>query len=201
MTILLALAIPSTSPTPWTASTPSTYRVTDSNDPEAQVATDSIEITVSADNVAPTADVSLFHLRTSDPAVEIEPGDGITLDGSSSFDPDAAYGDSIVTYTWMIGGHAIESNGMVVDLPWNDPGNGLYLSKWDDLPTNGDPITVQLVVTDEWDHQSDPLPPRPSRSMTAGPLQSSNRTRNPQSSTATKPSRSTPDASYHTWNG
>jgi hypothetical protein len=113
-------------------------RVTDNNSP-ARTATTSIAITVSEGNLAPHADVSA-------PA-SIKKGEGITLDGSGSFDPDATFGDAIVSYAWTVGGKDLFGiNQARVDLTYQDL-VGLA------LPADGSLIAVTLKVTDRAGNQ------------------------------------------------
>ncbi len=110
-------------------------RITDSNSP-AKTDTASITVDVSEGNQAPKAVFSL-------PA-KILAGSGITLNGSASYDPDAAAGDAIETYAWTVGGiHLVGFTGATAVLTWNDL-TGLG------VPTDGTPIQVTLTVTDKF---------------------------------------------------
>ncbi len=68
-------------------------RVTDNNSPP-KTATDTVEITVTFANNPPVA-------KAGGPYT-IELGQGVTLNGSASSDPDAATADSIVSYEWDV---------------------------------------------------------------------------------------------------
>jgi PKD repeat protein len=72
-----------------------TLTVTDNNGPPKS-ATTSSTINVNQGNRAPVA--------APNGPYAVELGQGVTLDGGSSFDPDAALGDHIVSYSWNIGG-------------------------------------------------------------------------------------------------
>ncbi len=111
-------------------------RVTDNNSP-ARTDTASIVITVNEGNQAPHAVVSV-------PAI-IEMGEGITLDGSDSADPDAAFGDAIVSYAWTIDGKQLLIDEPTVALTADDL-TGLALS-------DPDAVVVTLTVTDKFGNQ------------------------------------------------
>src|SRR6266850_1801292 len=53
------------------------------------------------DNHAPTANADGPYIADF--------GGTVTLDGTGSFDPDVAFGDSIVSYEWLVGGHVAAS--------------------------------------------------------------------------------------------
>ena len=112
-------------------------RVTDSNVP-AKTDTVTIDISVSEGNHDPVADISAPEM--------IEAGQGITLDGSASFDPDEAYGDAIVAYAWTVGGIDPLVNTATPTFTADDLA-GLGLA------TDGTPIEVTLTVTDRLGNQ------------------------------------------------
>ncbi len=111
-------------------------RVTDNNSP-VRTDTDSITISVNQGNLAPHAAVSV-------PAI-IEMGEGITLDGSASFDPDAAFGDAIVSYAWTVDGKQLLIDEPTATLTADDLA-GLALS-------DPDEVVVTLTVTDKFGNQ------------------------------------------------
>ncbi len=113
-------------------------RVTDDNLP-AKTATTTISITVSEGNQDPEASISAPDA--------IEAGEGITLDGSASFDPDAAFGDAIVSYAWTVGGqHLVGVDQATVALTAAE-----LVSLG--LPSDGSPIPVSLTVTDRFGNE------------------------------------------------
>jgi hypothetical protein len=71
-------------------------------------------------------------------------GDGVLLDGSGSFDPNAAYGDAITSYMWDIdnnGSYDISSVSATLNLSAvNIASYGLSVGQH----------TVKLRVTDKW---------------------------------------------------
>jgi PKD repeat protein len=76
--------------------------VTDNNAP-GKTATASTTINITQGNHAPVAD--------SGGPYNVALGSGVTLDGRGSLDPDAAAGDSIVSYAWNIAGGQFLRNG------------------------------------------------------------------------------------------
>ncbi len=72
-----------------------TLTVTDDNDPPKTAAVSTV-VYVNQGNVAPVAD-------TGGP-YDADLGQGLTLDGSASYDPNEAAGDSIVSYQWLVAG-------------------------------------------------------------------------------------------------
>ena len=71
-----------------------TLTITDDNDP-AKTDTDTTTVNVNQGNRAPVANAGGAYIA--------DLGSGLTLDGTASSDPDAAAGDSIVSYAWTIG--------------------------------------------------------------------------------------------------
>ena len=104
--------------------------VTDNNvSPKSASASTMIQVT--AGNHAPVAD--------SGEPYRVELGAGVTLDGSGSLDPDAAAGDSIVSYAWNIAGGQLLRSGSMPSLTAPEV-NAL----------GGGTFNLVLTVTDEF---------------------------------------------------
>ncbi len=108
-----------------------TMRIVDDNVP-ARFDSQQVEIVVDQGNSAPTAVLSV-------PAM-IDAGEGITLTGSSSSDPNTGNGD-VISYAWTINGVALTASTDIVDVTWAE-------LEALGLPTDGTPIDVGLTVTD-----------------------------------------------------
>jgi hypothetical protein len=110
-----------------------TLRVTDDNTP-ARTDSTSRSIHVDQGNRPPVADANGPYW--------IDTGDDLSLDGTASYDPDAAYGDSIVLYEWdMNDDGSYEYSGASLTIPWADLAG---------LPQPGVPIPIRLRVTDSF---------------------------------------------------
>jgi hypothetical protein len=107
-----------------------TLTVTDDNDP-AKISTDNVVVDVNQGNQAPIA-----YARGP---YTVDLGNGITLDGTFSTDPDAMCGDSIVSYSWDIANGAIFLAG---------PTPSLSAAQVTALGAGTHP--VRLTVTDEF---------------------------------------------------
>ncbi len=113
-------------------------RVTDNNSPARTNITYTV-VTVEARN-APRASAGAGHYY-------IVPGQTLDLDGSASFDPDSAYGDSIVNYTWDLNGDGVfgDAIGVQPAVTWSQFETLLTNAG---LPTIGVvPVTVRVTDT------------------------------------------------------
>ncbi|MBL7187982.1 MAG: tandem-95 repeat protein [Phycisphaerae bacterium] len=89
-----------------------TLTVTDDNDP-AKTDTATMTVDIDQGNRSPVAD--------ADGPYTVETGRALTLDGSGSYDPDAGFGDSIVSYEWDLGNDgSFEYTGAATTVPWAD---------------------------------------------------------------------------------
>jgi PKD repeat protein len=108
-----------------------TLRVTDDNTP-AKTDSTSLIIQINQGNRPPVAD--------ADGPYSIDIGADLPLDGTGSYDPDAAYGDSIVSYEWdMNDDGSYEYSGATPTVPWADLSG---------LPQPGVAVPIRLRVTD-----------------------------------------------------
>jgi PKD repeat protein len=108
-------------------------RVTDDNSP-AKTDLATVVIDVSLGNRAPVAVPGGPYL--------VDVGADLTLDGSASSDPDAACGDSIVSYAWDLEADgSYEFVGATPTVPW---------SALSHLPQDGTPVAIRLRVTDSF---------------------------------------------------
>ena len=109
-------------------------RVTDDNVPPRSDEA-SLVVNVNQGNLAPVADSGGIY--------EIPEGSGLTLDGSSSTDPNAACGDRIVAWNWDLDGDGLFDDGTGAQLE-------LTPQAMRDLGLADGPVerTIQLRVTD-----------------------------------------------------
>lgn len=102
-----------------------------------------VTVTVTADNVPPTAVIAGGDRSVAD--TDSTPGERVLVDGSGSFDPD---GGSIIFYEWTVNG-ALDSSAIssseTFDLP--DGVNTVTLRVYDDAEGVSAPTTVTITVS------------------------------------------------------
>jgi len=96
-------------------------RVTDDNVPSL-TSIASVAVTITIANTAPLAVASPF-VEDDNYFYTVDAADALTLDASSSFDPDGCYGDAITVYSWdmnndgVIDADALLNPGGIVETP------------------------------------------------------------------------------------